>query len=605
MPTAHTSFEAPAAGPLSLPGAPVDRQKEPNLAVNQIQGNIFPGFLKDHQTLLFLRIDDAPAFSRWLEGFVPFVATTEDVLAFNRLFKSLRRRQGEECGVQATWLNIAFSFAGLKKLEKSGMDLDRFADEAFKAGLLARSKAGVLGDPVGSGTIGDPENWLIGGPGREADVVLIGAADQRDDLNQRIARLVESLFPRITPDGRTLSSGATVLFRQDGETLNGPLTGHEHFGFRDGISQPGIRGRLPDGSPLTPSQNPLNVNQGKPGQDLLWPGEFVFGYPGQSANKEVEEPGTDPLQDRRRKAPEFARDGSFLVFRRLHQDVGSFHQFLGSLAQRFRISPDLVGARMVGRWTSGAPAVTSPLKDDPALAADDCRNNNFEFQESDERLDPANPAQLDGEACRDVTPPSDDPTGEKVPFAAHIRKTYPRNDTSSSIPGLGESSTQTHRLLRRGIPYGSQSASTPAAPVDDSIDRGLLFLAYQVSIVDQFEFVTSAWANNPNFKDGGTGFDPIIGQNAADPSRRRTFRLNLPGETAPIETDRDWVIPTGGGYFFAPSIASLLALAGATPTKTTQAAKAATTKVKAISKAKTTSKPKRKSALKRRGEKGR
>jgi Dyp-type peroxidase family len=562
MISVKTSFEAPSTGPLSLPAAPHNRKGEPKLAVDQIQGNIFPGFSKDNQTLIFLRIDNAAEFARWLGAFVPLLATVEDVLAFNRLFKNLRRRQGDEVGVQATWLNVAFSFAGLKKLETRGMELDGFADEAFKAGMLARSKAGVLGDPVGKGTMGDPDHWLIGGPRREADVVILGAADTRSDLDAMIAKIVESLFPKIAAGGETRRGGATVLFRQDGDTLTGPLTGHEHFGFRDGISQPGVRGLLPDGTPLTPSQNPLNVNQGKPGQDLLWPGEFVFGYVGQSAEKEIDEPGIDPLRSRTRRAPEFARNGSFLVFRRLHQDVGGFHRFLGAIAQRFGVGADLVGARMVGRWPSGAPVVTRPRSDDPKVAADDCRNNNFEFHGDDDKPKPAQAAQLDGEACRDVSPPQADPTGEKVPFAGHIRKTYPRDDTSASIPELGERNTQTHRLLRRGIPYGQQSASTTASPVDDDVDRGLLFLAYQTSIVDQFEFVTRAWANNPDFKDGGTGFDPIIGQNAADPSRHRSFRLNLPGETGPIETDRDWVVPTGGGYYFAPSIKSLHALSG-------------------------------------------
>ena len=513
--------------------------EEPLLDADQIQGNIFPGFSKDHQTLLFLRIDCPKSFSKWLCGFMSSVATTADVLDFNRLYKRLRSRMGgTEPDLRTTWANIAFSFKGLKKLEQPGMNLDDFVDAAFKAGHLARSQQGELGDPVGSKRMGDPEMWLIGGPKSEADVVLLLAADTRADLNTRVQQVVETLFPYLSPEGETIGSGVSILFRQDGDILPGAMAGHEHFGFKDGISQPGIRGWLPDATPLTPSQNSENLAHGKPGQVLLWPGEFVFGYPGQDPNQDLSKPGKDPLKNEDRKAPEFARNGSFLVFRRLRQDVGGFHQFMNQLASRFGVATELVGAKMVGRWPSGAPTVLAPTANNPALADDDLRNNAFKFAGDDA-----------------------DPLGIKVPFAGHIRKTYPRNDTSESISSLNESTTQTHRLLRRGIPYGSSSRSTFSTPQHDDVDRGLLFLAYQVSIVDQFEFVTKNWANNPDFKDGGTGYDPIIGQNG-DVSRRRTFRLGLPGESSPIEVDKDWVIPTGGGYFFAPSIDALNFLAG-------------------------------------------
>jgi Dyp-type peroxidase family len=564
MPISPSNFEAPAQ-PLFRRRAVHDeasRENEPPLAIDEIQGNIFPGFSKDFQTLLFLRIDHPVAFARWLEELIPSVATMADVLLFAEQFKALRWRQrGESHMVKATWLNIAFSFAGLKKLESREMALDDFTDEAFRAGLLKRSQDGHLGDPVNTGRAGDPVTWVIGGPDNEADVMLILAGDDRYDLNNLVATVVATLFPRQDAGGRLITSGARLIFRQDGTTLNGPLRGHEHFGFRDGISQPGIRGHLPDGTLLTPNQNPLNPNQGKPGQDLLWPGEFVFGYPGQDPKKQVEEPGLDPLANPERQAPEFARNGSFLVFRRLRQDVGTFHRFLQALATRFQIPPGLVGARMVGRWASGAPAVVTPEQDDPTLAADDCRNNNFEFGEEDEEEEARQPrTELTGD-CPNPSEPSTDPEGAKVPFAAHIRKVYPRNDRSAEMPELGESSTQTHRLLRRGIPYGPQSSSTFAQPVDDGVDRGLLFLAYQTSLVHQFEFVTKNLVNNANFKQGGAGFDPIIGQNAEDPNRRRSFRLNLPGETEPIETEQEWVIPTGGGYFFAPSIEGLKIMA--------------------------------------------
>src|SRR5262249_20751407 len=180
-------------------------------------------------------------------------------------------------------------------------------------------------------------------------------------------------------------------------------------------------------------------------------------YPGQDGKKDIEKPGKDPLKNPDRKAPEFARNGSFLVFRRLRQNVGMFHRFLQSTAKRFQVTPELVGAKCVGCWKSGAPTVVTPNQDDMALAEDDCRNNNFEYGDDSEEPETRPPVLAD---CQNVTDPPNDPQGIKVPFAGHIRKAYPRNDTSPTITELNESTTQTHRLLRRGIPFGAQSAST-------------------------------------------------------------------------------------------------------------------------------------------------
>ena len=146
----------------------------------------------------------------------------------------------------------------------------------------------------------------------------------------------------------------------------------------------------------------------------------------------------------------------------------------------------------------------------------------------------------------------------RFPAGSHIRKVNPR---ALPTDQGGEVTTLVRRILRRGIPYGTQSSSTPTQPADDGADRGLLFLSYQTSIVDQFEFVTKFYVNSADFKQGGAGFDPIIGQNAHDPHRRRSFRLHLQGESQPIEAAQEWVIPTGGGYFFAPSLKGLRIMA--------------------------------------------
>ena len=151
---------------------------------------------------------------------------------------------------------------------------------------------------------------------------MIVASDDREDMLAEVERIRESLRNFRKNDGTHAPSGAHVVFKEEGANLPPPLSGHEHFGFLDGVSQPGIRGRISDDphDVLTVRQNPKDRNQGKPGQDVLWPGEFVFGYAGQDPNKPVEEPGA--IVD---AGPDWARNGSFLVFRRLRQDVFALH----------------------------------------------------------------------------------------------------------------------------------------------------------------------------------------------------------------------------------------------------------------------------------------
>jgi Dyp-type peroxidase family len=549
------------------------------LRVDNIQGNIIAGFNKDQQTLIFLRFrrdgDTAKHvndFRQWLAIFTPFIATADEVLQFNRLFKRIRtRRKRETSAVQATWINIAFSFAALKLLNK---EAEKFTDAAFRQGMAARAVS-ELNDPADENHEGNPKNWVLGGTDNEADVVIIVASDDPNDLAATVSRIEQSIYGGRTFDGLPLNSGVHICYKQEGATLPPPLTGHEHFGWLDGVSQPGLRGRISDkeNDVLTLRQNPTDPNQGKPGQDLLWPGEFVFGYAGQDPTaKDITVKGPDSLKhgpDGKQAGPDWAKDGSYLVIRRLRQDVAGFHAFLEAMAKQTNSDAHTIGAKLVGRWKSGAPIMRNPEHDDPLHGADDCTNNNFEFAseaESDEK--PAAKVPWEGQ-CPVSEEAKPDETGAVCSFASHIRKAYPRNDEGTLDESIGEVTTQTHRLLRRGIPFGAPFFAPTSPGQKDSGNRGLVFAAYQTSFVEQFEFVMQSWVNNPEFKDKSkdgkviSGHDLIIGQsNGSGGDRTRSCPIRVAGKEHEIIAPTDWVIPTGGGYFFAPSISALELLAG-------------------------------------------
>jgi Dyp-type peroxidase family len=594
---------------------------EPGLDVDNIQGNILAGFNKDHQTHLYLRINEprdaatVEAFRRWLGRLIPFIATTNEVLRFNRLFKEIRRRRCQDSRtVMATWINVALSFEALKLLAGDGEALkerartlpgfkgaaagplspEAFVDEAFKQGMPGRA-VGILSDPANETMEGNPGNWVFGREGEEPDVVVIVASDSASELAAEVGRIEDGIYGGRPGHGQFGNSGVTIVYKQHGNTLPQPLTGHEHFGFLDGVSQPGVRG-IVSKQPfdlLTPRQNPeegQHLHQGKPGQDLLWPGEFVFGYPGQDPaatggegpDEGIHKQGPNSLGDPGSgwKAPVWAKDGAFLVVRRLRQEVGRFHEFLRQKGTELGLGDDRLGAMLVGRWKGGAPILRAD-HDDSALGNDDCANNHFEFVGESEAIPKQTPAPGcadESGLCSDEREPRSlgDKEGLKCPFGGHIRKAYPRDDEGqpaqpdgSKFETVSEVTTQTHRLLRRGIPFGDPFYPAPGEDVDTG-NRGLLFACYQTSIQEQFEFVTQSWVNNPQFKDkddGETrksGHDLILGQSNHGGSRARHCVIHVDGEPRVLEArpEDEWVIPTGGGYFFAPSIDALCLLTG-------------------------------------------
>lgn len=476
------------------------RLLEPLWNSHEIQGDILAGFRKDHLELTCLRFDDAHRGRRWLAAVRPFISTTADVHAFNEQFSSARRSRGgdDPVGLKSVWTNVSFTYAGLTTLQPSlAASLQPF--EAFRLGAASRSE--LLGDSGQS----DPIRWLVGGSsGPDVHAILLVAADDVDDLERELNRL------------RTLMAehAVTVVFAQRGNTLPGPSRGHEHFGFKDGVSQPGIQGMSKTSESGIRDQDPLH-----PGADMIAAGEFVLGR--------EPEPGTQNSG-----IPDWMREGSFQVFRRLAQDVRSWWaqvaRLEGLAASDGTGSLDFLAAKMVGRWRSGAPLARYPERDAGA-ARDTLRDNDFDY--------------------------TDDPLGHKTPRFCHIRKMLPRD---------GRFHDRGRRLLRRGIPFGPPF--DPATSVDrDRSERGLLFIAYVASIERQFEFLQRFWANTPTFpgiidqaQPLDDGFDPIIGSSSVPCRLRRSAQPD-----AQLDLQR-FVHTSGALYGFVPSLSTLIMLAGET-----------------------------------------
>jgi Dyp-type peroxidase family len=513
--------------------------QEPLLDVREIQGNVLAGFNKDQQLLLAVTFRDIPAARRWLRRLAGDISSLDLVHRFNRLFSAARSARGSDpVGMIATWANIAFSHPGLAKLTSVG-EANALPDSSFQAGLAAQ--AGTLGDQDPGGDADPTAHWKIGGTGNVPDALLIVASDSMDELTRSADRL--------RPNAGDGPCEPQVSWEELGQTRP-DLPGHEHFGFKDGVSQPGVRGRVsakPDVF-LTKrkiAQAEVNMQFAAPGQPLVWPGQFVFGYPS------TDHVTGDPVEPDK-AMPAWLKNGSLLVFRRLQQNVAGFTRFvIESAASIPGMSPEHLGALIVGRWKSGTPVLRAQANDLPALGASPLANNDFLFT-----VNSPPPVFLP-----DVEPPKPfpeapaDPSGLICPHAAHIRKVNPRDQDSD----LGDQfDTLTRRVLRRGIPYGPPIHDPTAA---DGVDRGLHFLCYQTSIVEQFEKLQQDWANNTNAPQAG-GHDVIIGQTA---DQRRIFELFTDGgaSSLTLTTPTQWVTPTGGGYFFAPSISTLRDVLGA------------------------------------------
>jgi Dyp-type peroxidase family len=375
-------------------------------------------------------------------------------------------------------VSLAFSFQGLKALGVPQESLDSFPEE-FRQGMAAR--AAELGD-VGENS---PANWEkpLGSP--EVHAVLCGLALDEARLEPSVGRArkgIESM------------PGVELIYRQNSFVLP---TEHEHFGFKDGISHPAVEGSGIPGS--NPQERPLKA------------GEFVLGYPDEGGA-----PPPMPYPD------VLGRNGTYVVFRKLHQRVAAFRQYLRANSS----NPDaeeLLAAKIVGRWRSGCPLALSPVRDQPEIGEDPKRNNDFLFRH-------------------------DDPAGLKTPRGSHIRRMNFRDSHE-----IGEITY--HRLIRRGTAYG------PPLPdgvlEDDGADRGLIFAFVGAQLKRQFEFVQTEWINHGMFIGASAEKDPLCGPNDGT----TTFTIPQSPIRRRLQGLPQFVVTRGGEYCFMPGLRALKWLA--------------------------------------------
>jgi Dyp-type peroxidase family len=447
---------------------PRRRQVDAGIELADIQGDVLRGYTYPCAAYLFLRIDDVDRARALMRRMLPQVSTAEPW------------REGPP----PTALHVAFTYAGLAALGLDAALLDSFPPE-FREGMAARAER--LGDRGPSA----PDRWEPGlGTGDAHVLVTLYGIDE--------ARLEEGRSAL-----RGVGEGAvTLVHEQRAAALAG---GRDHFGFADGIAQPAVRGsgvapRPGDGQP-----------DGRGGWRAVATGEFLHGY--------VDEDGRLPAAP----AAPFDRNGTFMVYRKLAMDVAAFRRFVAGAG--YPGGPELLAAKLVGRWADGTPLVRSPERPDPALAADPARINDFSYA-----------GDADGLHC---------------PIGAHIRRANPRDAAGFWSGRL----TNRHRIIRRGRPYGPP---LPAGVLDDDgVERGLIFVCFNADIWRQFETIQALWIDDGDPFGLGPDKDFLVGEPHGTDGKM-TIQGRPPFFLKPQPR---FVTMRGGEYLYRPSISGLRWLA--------------------------------------------
>ncbi|PWU19929.1 MAG: hypothetical protein C5B50_05720 [Verrucomicrobia bacterium] len=529
--TAMTSSEPST---LDLTQSNVDPQTpafQPML--RELQANILKGHGRRFAYHIFLRLDAAKTSQarKWISDF-----------ARTRISSALALEQGRQAfkatgadGGAVFTLSLSatgYSTLGFKS-EQFPKEIETPANSIVKDSAVFATGAKASAAKLGDGNVNvDWEEAFRG----NVDVLII-VADSHSQKALELSKTIEA----------EVSEFSTVLLNQKGQVLHRKVAvtetdrgsiNIEHFGYADGVSQPLFFKDEIEAQTSTAKwndQESLNL--------VLVPD------PNGRTNNSF---------------------GSFLVFRKLEQNVEAFMRAEESVLPSIKdsdgiVNKDLPGAMMVGRFRNGNPLVTSSgftgnIHKQSQIA------NDFNY-------DNDSPPQ-----------PSETPAySSKCPFFAHIRITNPRGD----ITAVPSSFVHSVRLTRRGIPYQDHSrfgASNEdlVTPTDEQLNSsrpatgaGLLFMSYQAHIGKQFEFIQNNWANSGHIAGRNVGPDGVVGQQAPAPATGLPFKPTTPfllnrklpeqwgqdvKSSAPDISFSGFVTNKGGEYFFTPSISFLQSL---------------------------------------------
>ncbi len=450
-----------------------------HLDLADLQGDVLHAYGNDYgsTSYAFVHLDGGVGRSReWFAGLLEHVTTAE----------------AWPVGAKpATTLNVAVTAAGLRALGVGEPAVQSFSRE-FREGMSSR--AVLLGDQGSS----RPDTWEAGlGTGQAHVLLTINAREPAG--HQRALAKMQAAMEAV--------GGAHVVHQQDTALLPGA---REHFGFADGSSQPAVAGASEER--VRGGGVPLARGRWRP----LAAGEFVLGYPDEDSGGELDLPPAP--------AAPLGRSGTYVVWRKLHQDVALWRRVLRRASRHHpRGDEHLLAAKAVGRWPDGTPLVTHP---DAPAGGRGRGDNDFRY---------------DG-----------DPAGLRCPLGAHVRRSNPRD----ALGPDGHLSLR-HRIIRRGMPYGEPLRE--GVLEDDGAHRGLVFVCFQASISRQFEGVQVQWLNDGNIFGLGHDRDFLLGHPAG--AGKMTVQGDPPFLLAPQEA---FVRTRGGEYLFAPGLTALAALADGT-----------------------------------------